>query len=528
MSQITYPALLLAIFFLVAGCATHTPPRAETASNGPNILAPLQQALSHGAFNEKLQELDIGPDERFASSWQVAGNHETHRDVAFAEELEQFLGNRLYRCQRPLLYRYFAGRFGRPDSETKCENGVPFRVTSGIEGRALRWVNPERVKAIHVLFAGPGNGIVSRFGHLSFRLIVCPDNRSGPACDENVYEHLVLGYRAHVDDQKINYWSGLTGDYRSHLFANTFMDVYREYAIGEFRDLYSLPLELSPQQTRQIVRELAEIHWSYAGEYRFLNNNCSSIAQRYLLHSPSPLVQDPRLQRIRWRPDGFFKHLRQSPYSSEEVLSNLERAERQGYFFPSTRPAYEEAIALLNAERPDVVSSSLSEYLATPALMRLNALRDNADYLTTLQREPRLMEAQRLLDELAFIRIEKNLLAELSYYFSENTPEHLGRQLQPHTTPEQFRAFQQCIMQPVLEAFQPRHQESGIPVEGPLRTPTDNTVCSRENTQARLRETIQILGEIDAEDWSRVDRVLRQWAGSLEVISILSQLAGDY
>ncbi|MDX1588375.1 MAG: DUF4105 domain-containing protein [Oleiphilaceae bacterium] len=521
-------ALLLAGLSLISGCAAYTPPPTDTDNQGSVTLETLRQSGPEAPFSETLQRLDIGPDRGFESFWEVAGRHGEPLEVAFSRELEQFTGDRHYPCRRPLLYRYFVSRFGQPSREAACQNDVPFLVTSGMEGSALTWVNPERVKAIHVLFAGQGDGIVSRFGHLSFRLIICPEERHDASCDENLYEHLVLGYRAHVDDLRIDYWSGLFGEYRAHLFANPFMEVYREYAIGEFRELYSLPLTLSRRQTRQMVRELSEIHWSYAGDYRFLTNNCSSIAQKYLLHSAGPMVQDRALHDIRWRPDYFFQRLRDSRYTVSDTLSDLEEAEREGYYFPSTRPVYENAFELVRAARNGKGASSLEAYLVMPVPRRLNALRENEDYLGKLLEQPRLMEAQRLLEELALIRTEKTLLASLSGYFSDNPPETLGQKLRPLTTAEEFRTFDQCVLQPVMAEFRPRQRLSGIPGPGQSPTHASGERCGGAQMQARLKGAIRALNDIDPERWSGVDDALTHWAGSLEAVSILSELAGEY
>lgn len=202
---------------------------------------------------------------------------------SYATALANYLTLPDFVCQQPVYGRYFQGRYGASPVAKPCPEEVPFSVLTQDEGAQIVWLDPRRVKSIHLLFAGKSRSMASRFGHVALRLVVCPEGKATEAdCDSNLFEHVVLGFRAHIDELSLDTLKALSGDYKTYLFANRFMDVYQEYAIDEFREIYSLPLRMDDAQRETMVRELAEIHWSYAGSYNFFTRNCATILQKAL------------------------------------------------------------------------------------------------------------------------------------------------------------------------------------------------------------------------------------------------------
>jgi hypothetical protein len=51
--------------------------------------------------------------------------------------------------------------------------------------------------------------------------------------------------------------------------------VIDEYTKTELRSLASVPLKLNREIIENLVRQAAEMHWSYDGNYFFLSNNCA-------------------------------------------------------------------------------------------------------------------------------------------------------------------------------------------------------------------------------------------------------------
>lgn len=125
---------------------------------------------------------------------------------------------------------------------------------------------------------------MSRWGHAMFRLVVCAPTRKvpGPECIRDVSHHVVLSYRASMNDIEINYAKGLFGGYSSQMFVFRFLEVVQEYTKHELRDLYSVPLKLNAEEKREFLDLALERFWTYEGEYFFLNNNCGTEAVKHL------------------------------------------------------------------------------------------------------------------------------------------------------------------------------------------------------------------------------------------------------
>ena len=124
---------------------------------------------------------------------------------------------------------------------------------------------------------------MSRWGHAMLRLVVCaPGRRPGPDCRLDLGEHLVLSFRAFVDDVQVSSWRGLTGSYPSRLFVLPLAQVVAEYTEVELRGLQSIPLRLSPAEIATLLQRAAQVHWSYDGRYGFIGNNCAVETARLL------------------------------------------------------------------------------------------------------------------------------------------------------------------------------------------------------------------------------------------------------
>ena len=80
------------------------------------------------------------------------------------------------------------------------------------------------------------------------RTVICaPGREPGPACRLDLDHHLVLSFRAFVDDVQLSSWDGLTGVYpRGYSFCR--WAVIDEYTKVELRGLASVPLKLHPKR----------------------------------------------------------------------------------------------------------------------------------------------------------------------------------------------------------------------------------------------------------------------------------------
>src|SRR5690606_3534893 len=83
----------------------------------------------------------------------------------------------------------------------------------------------------------------------------------GPDCRLDLEHHLVLSFRAFVDDLQVSNWRGLTGGYPSRLFVLPLAQVVDEYTRIELRGLRSVPLRLGPDQVARLLERAARVHW---------------------------------------------------------------------------------------------------------------------------------------------------------------------------------------------------------------------------------------------------------------------------
>lgn len=276
----------------------------------------------------------------------------------FAYNMEFFLLDPEYKCRKPTLYLYLVDKLNyRPKTYSNCkvfakmryarnsddivtENNCPidkvkymcsdldFSVDKSCTPGLVKYVCPvtNRMKYYYQEFnldpayaygaqyfkAGPGEGIMSRFGHAAFRLMLCPDypqhgdinkcamnDRLGGRRWSN---DVVFNFRANTMGLQISQWKGLgfKNGYPTQLFFSNVEDYNSEYNNDELRNLYTLPLVLNEtrvdlskstdpdsytfnQSKLQMFAFLGiEKYWGYVSNYNFLTRNCAHEAYEHV------------------------------------------------------------------------------------------------------------------------------------------------------------------------------------------------------------------------------------------------------
>ncbi len=286
-----------------------------------------------------------------------------------AVNLEYFLLDPSYACRRPSLHRYLREHFGwTPVTAADCTDGYSFLNAGREFGRTpLLSLDPARVYEVDYLFAEANDAWVSRWGHSMLRLVTCaPGREPGPDCRLDLDHHLVLSFRAFVDDVQLSSWDGLTGVYPSRLFILPLGQVIDEYTKVELRGLASVPLKLRPDEIRALVERSAELHWSYDGDYYFLSNNCA-VETLKLLRSGTARDELVALDSI--MPNGLLEVLIHRGLADASVLDDAREALRLGYRFDSYRDRYQAMFAILK-ERLGLPQHSVEQWLELDAAER--------------------------------------------------------------------------------------------------------------------------------------------------------------
>ncbi|MCR6686239.1 DUF4105 domain-containing protein [Pseudoxanthomonas sp.] len=286
-----------------------------------------------------------------------------------AVNLEHYLLDPDYACRRPALAAYFDARFGQaPADRAACAPGLAFVQDAVAAGEPVRIVDPERIFAVDYLLAEGNARPMSRWGHSMLRLVVCaPGRPRGPDCRLDLQHHLVLSFRAFVDDLQISSWRGLTGSYPSRLFALPLDQVVDEYTRVELRGLGSWPLALSRPEIEALAGRAAQLHWNYDGRYWFVANNCA-VETWKLLHDASPRLAASPLRSI--TPTGLRRRLeRQGLIDAAAVPADPGERVRLGFRFEPASAHYAAMYAVARAELY-LVPDSAEDWLALPPATR--------------------------------------------------------------------------------------------------------------------------------------------------------------
>ncbi|CBA15836.1 hypothetical protein XALC_1329 [Xanthomonas albilineans GPE PC73] len=284
-----------------------------------------------------------------------------------AVNLEHVLLDPDYVCRRPALADYFAQRLAWTPPPARCAPGLAFVQDPLAEQALLVQVDPARVYAVDYLLAEGNTQPMSRWGHSMLRLVICAPGRPlGPQCRLDLADHLVLSFRAFVNDVQISNLRGLIGSYPSRLFVLPLHQVIDDYTQVQLRGLQSLPLNLRRDEIAALLERAGQLHWSYDGRYYFLSNNCA-VETYALLHDAVPRLSAAHLSGI--TPTGLRQRLLRAGIADASVLENNAAAVRQGYYFPAASAYFAEMFAVARAGLA-LPARNVDAWLDLPAAQR--------------------------------------------------------------------------------------------------------------------------------------------------------------
>lgn len=315
-------------------------------SKSPDFLN-IAGFISKGIFIKRRVNLNQS-DSRSPDRYEYKDNLESA-----AVNFEHFLYDPSYKCRRPNHYDVFARKLKiYPNENYNCESNTKITLssqTSSGSSVVVRELDPKRLYEVHYLFAGKGEAAMSRFGHSMFRLVMCaPGKPVGPNCLQDHGSHIIISFRANIQDVTMDYAKGINGEYPSQLFFLTLPDVINEYTKGEFREVYSLPIKLSTQEKERFMSRASELYWSYKGKYYFFTNNCATEAMNLLRvgMSENKNVQKQNIVT----PIGMQNYLIKSKIGDDAVFKDLKLAEKKGYYFPAVSDKILESMRVLKIQ----------------------------------------------------------------------------------------------------------------------------------------------------------------------------------
>lgn len=266
-----------------------------------------------------------------------------------------FLNDPEFKCRRPSFYAYFSRLTNEtPHANSTCKRNSLVTLisesTNGANPIVARNIDASRIYQIHYLFAGKGKQMMSRWGHAMYRIVLCAPGRAvGPDCLQDYSNHIVVSYRANVEDMNIDYAKGMNGAYASQLFLMNMSEVVAEYTKGEFRDIISLPLKMDRGQIALFTDKLLENYWSYKGQYYFITNNCATEAMN-LLRTAFP--DNKKMQTVNIvTPLGLYDYLIKNKITDADILNDKKQAIKLGYLFEGVSEKLQNSLNLFAADK---------------------------------------------------------------------------------------------------------------------------------------------------------------------------------
>lgn len=292
---------------------------------------------SEGVFNPRQSVKDI---KNHSNRYFIHELEKLSPKWSFVINFEKFFSDPEFKCRRPSINRYLSDLFNIPrDKEyLGCENYTRKFYREGDFSKGLRpkliEVDPERIIEIHYVWGSPGDSVMGKFGHSFFRIVMCaPGERVTPDCRRHVDFHLMLSFAANIDDDRIKPFKGLTGKYNSRLFVENFRSTMDRYNFRQFQELYGVPLYLNSHQRKDFFYRALELHWAYAGDYKFLSNNCA-VESLNLLKAVFPFNEE--IQTIHAiKPKSIFNKLYDVGIAPRSYLFFPNAITPANFYYPS-------------------------------------------------------------------------------------------------------------------------------------------------------------------------------------------------
>lgn len=430
---------------------------------------------------------------------------------SFAVNFEYFIMDEEFYCRRPSLFDFYANQFKTdPYPNRRCTFNKSVMLSTS-NGQFPIELDAKRVYRVDYLQASKGSDISSGFGHSMFRLVVCAPERLdpitgkklaatayGPKCLEDKLYHMVVSYRANVEDATLNYLKGMFGGYPSMLFVLNFADVLDEYNKDELRDVIAYPLKLSETEKNDIIKKIIEEHWNYRGAYKFVTNNCATESLDLL---KSSLDNKELYQNISITPNGLLEDL------DKLQLLELKSSEIEVYKAKDTQLI--ESLKLtygMNNKSKNERKSLLKFIDESKAIDRNNNykefLKTNADNL--LDHNQIYQLKKRLIKSSAYSVLEQHILRSIGLKFKKKAAD-----LYTTTKDKELKEKLDLIMGDIKSVVkEAKYSSYGVPLPNEM-VALDKVKEKIIKVQIAMKKVDSILRELMPNEYRELDNTAK-------------------
>jgi hypothetical protein len=410
---------------------------------------------------------------------------------AFAVNFEYFIMDPDYKCRRPTLYAELARHFGYdPQPSSTCAPSTTvYLSTPEMDPKADYSVNidPSRIYEIDYLFASEGEAMMSRWGHSMYRLVLCaPGKPVGPSCRLDLAYHVVVSYRAMVNDLQIDSSKGLKGDYPSRLFMLKMNDTIDEYTKDELRNIISLPLKLSAEEKTAFIKRVLEQYWSYRGSYYFLSNNCATESMSLIY----ACKQDMSFQTMTVSsPLDLYNQFIKKGLMNPALLGDKKFAKERGYFFPAQSEKLYKAFAVVQAEGP----AKFKSYKDARDYLFNSRASDRAAAFNAVGSIPNRTQQRRLTAYL--IQLEEHIQRVVEKQFGKVVADRFAKAEKENFSKEKAMSEEAKKIMRLGETILPENRTDkgyGVPLKQEIRPMSDSDRKYIGDSMIKLTEGIRV------------------------------------
>ena len=430
---------------------------------------------------------------------------------SFAVNMEYFTMDPEFMCRKPSMFEYFKKQFGiDPYPNRNCNINKTVMMTT-MNGFIPTPLDASRVYRIDYLLASAGKGLQSGFGHAMFRIVMCAPERFDPitnrvvpatpfgkkCLDDKLY-HMVVSYRANVEDATLSYLKGLTGGYPSMLFILNFSDVLDEYNRDELRDVIAYPLNLTAKEREEFVNRVKEEHWNYRGSYKFINANCATESYDLL---KSALDRSQLDSKSSVSPNGVLEDLDQLNFTSmksSEVETYKAKTEQ---IILAYNKAYGFKLKSSEKSNKSAVQKFMDESTADQRIAIFQKFKKTKLPTSDLNAEVNLLK-ERLVQTSSFSVLEQQILRTLALKFRKQAADMFM-----NTKDEKIKEMVKETGAAFAQTFSDLSKEGyGIPFDTEMVTRED-LVQKAENSTEALAKAETVLREIMPNEFATLEQI---------------------